>query len=750
MLLIRRHIRPYRTLGVSQVGLKADWQYMDRLPISVILLTLNEQYYLPGLLENVQPWAEQVFIVDSLSTDRTVDIALEHGATVVQRRFTNFGDQWNWALKHLPIKTPWTMKLDPDERIPPPLRDEFAQVVHAADGCEGYRFRRRLWFMGQPLHQKAWVLRLWRTGRCRFSDVLVNEHPIIDGRVGNLHGVMEHLDSPHLHHWFDKQNLYSTMRALELARGGGFAASPRLFSRDLLQRRMFLKRLFFHLPMRHVLMWWYLALVRGAIFDGRAGRTWVSMRVQVYRWAEHKALEMRRTGVLPSLTGRGEGRMHPAIAATDLQQQVQDSEPSPVASATAEASSPSSAEAPAFAFAGRARERKLRVAVNAVSLAPGGGMVVLLGYLRGWQELGMPVELAVYASRSPVRDRLAEQFPDIKTVPFAVNMSSMRHFVLQQFKLGSLITAQGSDVVFTTNALLGRCEVPQLVLHQNLKRFVTGRFSVQLRRGGPDEAIRDLAARHALRHARINAFISRYLKEEAERIVPASLPRNHVVYNGVPASLIEQARHARDEPPVTGQLIALQSPAEHKDTATLLHTLARLVQRRPEVDWRLKLAGGGNWSDHDRLAQRLGIGSRIDYLGHLDHDQLAPLLRRSLCLVFTSRLEGFGLPPIEAMAHRCPSISCRATAVPEVVGDAGILVEPGDAGAFADAVLQLHDDPARRDWYIRRGVERIAQFSWAASAEKMTGLLEQVARVSPTPSEPSADHETAHPVLSQR
>ncbi|TET73481.1 MAG: glycosyltransferase family 2 protein [Candidatus Aminicenantes bacterium] len=171
---------------------------MHKISVSVIMLTLNEKFNLPGAIENVEEWAEEIFIVDSCSTDKTVDIALEHGVRIVQRPFTNFGDQWNFALEQLPIKTPWTFKLDPDERLTPELIEEMRELLEGEPNCCGYYMDRRLWFMGKALHVFAPVLRLWRTGNCRFSDVLVNEHPIVDGPVGKLKGILEHFDSPNL------------------------------------------------------------------------------------------------------------------------------------------------------------------------------------------------------------------------------------------------------------------------------------------------------------------------------------------------------------------------------------------------------------------------------------------------------------------------------------------------------------------------------------------------------------------------
>ena len=88
-----------------------------------------KQHNLEAVLDNIQDWAEEVFIVDSYSSDETVDIALRRGVYVVQRAFQGFGDQWNFALEQLPIKSKWTMKLDPDERLSDELKTEIAGAL---------------------------------------------------------------------------------------------------------------------------------------------------------------------------------------------------------------------------------------------------------------------------------------------------------------------------------------------------------------------------------------------------------------------------------------------------------------------------------------------------------------------------------------------------------------------------------------------------------------------------------------------
>ena len=294
---------------------------MDKLPLNVVMITLNEEENLPGALDSIKDNVQEIFIVDSCSTDRTVDIALECGVNIVQRCFTNFGDHWNWTLKHLPFSEPWTFILAPDERFSPGLVEEIGNLLSGSPKCGGYTVRWRLWFMGKPLHVLVPVLRLWRTGKCRFSDVIINEHPLIDGPVGKLKGILEHYDSPDLKHWYDKQDRYSTMEAIMMVKGSALAATPRFFG-STLERRMFFKKIFFKVPFRYQLQWLHEVFGRGAWCDGRIGLTWARLRVEVRRMRELKAKEMRLTGVIPQLPKVPPGDFDPRILDSPLQKIV--------------------------------------------------------------------------------------------------------------------------------------------------------------------------------------------------------------------------------------------------------------------------------------------------------------------------------------------------------------------------------------------------------------------------------------------
>jgi len=259
-------------------------------PVAVVMISLNEAHNMVDVLENLKGFAQEVFLVDSYSSDETVDIALSYGVHVVQRPFRGFGEQWNFAMRELPITTPWTMKLDPDERLTQQLKQEIAVTI-ANNDVNGFYVRRRLWFMGVPLHVEQTILRGWRTGKCRFSDVLVNEHPLVEGQLGSLKGHLEHHDSPSLFHWLEKQNKYSSAEAESFHFELNLSDRPRIFGTKL-QRRMWLKTNFRRFPFRYTMLTLYNYIFLGAWRSGKVGWIWSRLRTDVHRQIEFKIFEL--------------------------------------------------------------------------------------------------------------------------------------------------------------------------------------------------------------------------------------------------------------------------------------------------------------------------------------------------------------------------------------------------------------------------------------------------------------------------
>ena len=291
------------------------------LPVTVVCITRNEEEHIGPFLDNVMSFASEVFVLDSLSTDRTVDVALDRGALVVQRPFHSFGDQWHFALTWLPIKTAWVFKVDPDERVPAKLVDEIAQVI-SRPTPDAYYVRCRLWWAGKPLRQHLRVLRLWRKGAVSFSQRMrINEHPVPETKPGVLRGAIEHLDAVSLHRWFDKQNHYTSLVASDRFRGEGPPVRARLFG-SRLQRRMWLRELYYRLPMGPTFEFLYRLIPGGALFSGRAGIRWARMRATVRAMIDAKLAEARASGREPPVPPRPPGVWHPRVLASEVHRAV--------------------------------------------------------------------------------------------------------------------------------------------------------------------------------------------------------------------------------------------------------------------------------------------------------------------------------------------------------------------------------------------------------------------------------------------
>jgi len=252
--------------------------------ISVLILTRNEEQDLPACLASVA-WSDDVHVFDSESTDRTVQIALAHGAHVTVHPFESYSAQRNAALDTLDFKHDWIFILDADERPTPKLAEEMLFAVTATpDGVNAYRIRRRDFLWNTWLRHaqiSPFYIRLVRRGYARYVRT-VNEAIMVDGSLGELRNMIDHYPfSKGIAHWVDKHNVYSTMEAQLLLSGSATAEASlqtALFDQDFHRRRTAQKAIFYLLPGRPVIKWLYMILWRRAILDGAAGITYATLQ----------------------------------------------------------------------------------------------------------------------------------------------------------------------------------------------------------------------------------------------------------------------------------------------------------------------------------------------------------------------------------------------------------------------------------------------------------------------------------------
>lgn len=273
---------------------------MKNKKLSIVLITLNEAHNLERFFQCLLGWVDDIFVLDSFSSDETIDICKKYGATVYQRKFDNYGAQWNAALSIPEIKTDWVMKLDPDEVVTESLKKNINLALNQS-AYDAFNIFGKLFFMGKPLPRKNKTLRIWRRGACSFSNSIVNEYPLINGLVGDINDYFEHHDSPDLNHWLNKQNKYTASEAESFVNNYDLPIKPRLFG-DETERRMLAKKYFYFLPLRYVLLFLYHFIFLKAFLAGKVGFLWSRLRVLVYFLIDAKSYELKLLGRKKFLT----------------------------------------------------------------------------------------------------------------------------------------------------------------------------------------------------------------------------------------------------------------------------------------------------------------------------------------------------------------------------------------------------------------------------------------------------------------
>jgi glycosyltransferase involved in cell wall biosynthesis len=249
-------------------------------PLSVLIPTLNEELNLPLCLDSVD-WADEVFVVDSFSSDRTLEIATDGGARVVQHAFENYSKQKNWALDTLRFAHDWVLIVDADERVTPELRCEIERVVTSTNStADGYYLNRRFIFLGAWIRHAGWYpswnLRLFRHRLGRYDNREVHEHLVLRGRVGYLGGDLLHDDRRGLEAYVARHNRYSSLEAaarLKAERDSvDRARLPLSWRGSPVQRKRFLReRVWPVVPGKPAALFLYMYVLRRGFLDGRAG-----------------------------------------------------------------------------------------------------------------------------------------------------------------------------------------------------------------------------------------------------------------------------------------------------------------------------------------------------------------------------------------------------------------------------------------------------------------------------------------------
>jgi alpha-1,3-rhamnosyl/mannosyltransferase len=366
----------------------------------------------------------------------------------------------------------------------------------------------------------------------------------------------------------------------------------------------------------------------------------------------------------------------------------------------------------------RRKPAATRVGCNLLWLVPGrvGGsetaIVSLLREIGDHQPDDVALSLYVLDAFADVYPDLADRFPT-RTVPLTGRLKPLR-VAAENTWLASQAHRDGLDLVHHMNAVLPAVRrTPGIVTVHDLQPF-------------------DMPANfHPVKRAYVHRTVPRSVRKSRLVLTPSEFVRGAVVDRfGIAPERVRATRWGVDAP--STQVAVGQAQARyglprrwfvypavtwpHKNHELLIRAFATVAAQ--EHDVVLVLTGGEAQSEDRVRAQIAGTGlrGRVRRTGLIPRNDMLAIVRGAVALTFPSRYEGFGLPVLEAMSLGTPVLAGDAAALPEVVGDGGRLIDPDDADAWGEAMLQLLHDGDERERLVATGHRRAATFSWATTA----------------------------------
>ncbi|BAZ31741.1 glycosyl transferase family protein [Cylindrospermum sp. NIES-4074] len=273
---------------------------------SIYILTYNEELDIAACIESAM-LSDDIIVVDSCSSDRTMEIASSYPIRVVQHAFESHGRQRTWMLKSILPKHEWVYILEADERMTPELFAECLAAISNPDYI-GYYVAERVMFMNRWIRHSTqyprYQLRLFRHGKVWFSDYGHTEREVCDGATNFLKETYPHYTcSKGLSRWIEKHNRYSTDEAQETLfqlQQGKVVWQDLFFGKSEVERRRALKDLSLRLPARPLLRFMYMYFLLGGCLDGGAGLAWCTLQAFYEYLILLKVWEMKHLPI-PSL-----------------------------------------------------------------------------------------------------------------------------------------------------------------------------------------------------------------------------------------------------------------------------------------------------------------------------------------------------------------------------------------------------------------------------------------------------------------
>ena len=264
--------------------------------ITAVILTFNESIHLQRCIESIFPLTKNIVVVDSFSTDDTVDIARRCGATILQRAWqNNHSVQFNWALSQLPASTEWVFRIDADEILTTALIDEIKQTLRTINSSiVGLQCIRKMVFQGSLLKHGGMggmlTLRLFRFGHGRSESRWMDEHIKLDGQSLNLSGAIIDNNLQSLEWWLAKHENYAKREAVDLLNlKYHFSVSDSVASQAVVSqlslKRKIKEKIYARLPkgLRSIAYFMYRYILLGGFLDDANGRSFHRLQGYWYR-----------------------------------------------------------------------------------------------------------------------------------------------------------------------------------------------------------------------------------------------------------------------------------------------------------------------------------------------------------------------------------------------------------------------------------------------------------------------------------
>lgn len=270
----------------------------NKASVSVVILTYNEAAHLPRALDHIAGFAQQIFVIDSYSTDGTVELARARGVTVLQHRFENYAKQFAWALANAPISAEWVMRLDADEIVEADLAAEIvAKLSQLPADVTGINLNRKTIFQGRFIRHGGryplMMLRIWRRGKAQIEDRWMDEHMYLtEGRAVNFRGGFADHSLIDLTAFTEKHNRYARREAMDVLNErlhlfpGPVRLTAEATARQAKLKRFFKEAIYNRLPyeISAIAYLLYRYIVRLGFLDGREGLVYHMLQGFWYRF----------------------------------------------------------------------------------------------------------------------------------------------------------------------------------------------------------------------------------------------------------------------------------------------------------------------------------------------------------------------------------------------------------------------------------------------------------------------------------